>query len=93
MLLACTPENEDINEVFSYSPDGCSRTYDVQSTYMNANGVSNVVITQMNQLETDLSEAVCCEQSEDSPDDPLIEACTSDDPETVVEFTFNDNGC
>ena len=47
----------------------------------------------MNLLETDLMEAVCCEQSADSPDDPLIEACTSDEPETVVEFTFNESGC
>ena len=60
---------------------------------MNANGVSNVVITQMNLLETDLMEAVCCEQSADSPDDPLIEACTSGEPETVVEFTFSEGEC
>ena len=65
----------------------------MQSTYMNANGVSNVVISQMNQLETGLTDSVCCEQSADSAEDPLIEACTSGEPETVVEYTFSEGEC
>ena len=74
--------------MFTYGLEGCTRTYNEQTTYANNNGVSNTVITGMNLIESDISEAICCEQSDDSPDDPLIEACLSDEPETVVSFTF-----
>ena len=55
---------------------------------MNANGISNTVLTQIDQIETNIPEAICCEESADSASDPLIEACESDDSETVVVFSF-----
>ena len=45
---------------------------------MNANGISNTILTQTDQVESNIPEAICCEESTASADDPLIEACESD---------------
>ena len=71
-------DDEDVNEEFTYNLEVCTRTYDVQTTYMNANGISNSVLTQTDQIEANIPDAICCEESAASADDPLIEACKSD---------------
>ena len=93
LLLACIPSTVDVNEVFTYDLEGCKRTYDVLSTFTNTNGVSTSLITQTNQLETDISDTACCEQSSDSIEDPLIEACESDDLDQIVVFSFDEDEC
>ena len=60
---------------------------------MNANGISNTVLTQTDQIEANIPEDICCEKSAASADDPLIEACESDDSKTVVVFSFEESGC
>ena len=48
---------------------------------MNANGISNTVLTQIDQVEENIPETICCEESAASADDPLIEACESNELE------------
>ena len=89
LLLACDPSTEQVNVVYTYGPDGCTKTYDEQTTYTNSNGVSTTVTTQTDQTESGISAGICCDQSANSADDPLIEACSSDEPTTVVVLTFD----
>ena len=96
LLLACDPSTEQVNVMYTYGPEGCTVTYDEQTTYANSNGVSTTVTTQTDQTESGISEGICCDQSANTADDPLIEACSSDEPTTEVVLTFDvssEGGC
>ena len=53
LLLGCIPTIVDVNEVYDYDGETCSRTYDQKLTYENSQGFSREEI-DMNLEEDDI---------------------------------------
>ena len=42
---------------------------------------------------TGVDRSICCAQSADDENDPLIEACTKDNPTSEIEYAFASDSC
>ena len=72
---------------YTYEDGDCILTYDEELTYKNSADIVRVVLNE-DMMISGFEDAVCCNQSADDADDPLILACRDDGGSDTQSYTY-----